>query len=630
MKKQLRRGPLLRAGIVLLALAAALGGCGGRTASAAEENLIGVDLEAEPDKVVITVTASAGLDHFAAAVEARFPDIRLVQDSYMGEFRINEHIARVSNQDWGDLVMMIAGHIPKADMTGMLMDLSTQHFPANYNADALQMDNEGHIYLIPGPLNFNCNIYNKTLLDENGWEVPGSYEELLSLCGTIDKTGIRGYQFVLQDTSIQSYQIYNFCVLSALDTLTHVEGQTWHNQLTAGKEVSLEPMEVSFQDLQRLIDAGMVRPEDMEVTSTIRMERMAGRQAAITPGAISVLHQLNDESTDEFRFMPHFSMTDGRGWLLNLGYYFGANQELRQPGNEKKREAAMKILEFAASEEGQQALIEDDLGMIPATRGAKLPDDPAYDEIRTQVENGHYVMRPTYDMFTPVLETEIAAFIRGETTSGAILEKCGALLKEGAPTKEAIGQAASDFTVLETGLLKADALRSAVGADVALIGMAEANCYVPVGGTRSKLYRGDITQDDVTRISQNTAAEILECARVTITGAELLALLDYGAASAEELAAGGPEGFHPFAVSGLTLDYDLNAGPGARVTGVRLENGGALDPSAVYTVAFLEGALPEELVSGAKRMECSITDALTEYVVNAKTVSPDQKRVRFR
>ena len=145
---------LYKNGILLLTavlwVCVMLGGCTVKK-SGTDENMLGADLESEPDRVVITVTTSVSLEHFAAAVEERFPDIRLVQDSYMGDFRINEHIARVSNRDWGDLVIIAAGLIPKADMSGLLMDLSTQPFPAGYNSNSLQMDHEGHIYLLPGP-----------------------------------------------------------------------------------------------------------------------------------------------------------------------------------------------------------------------------------------------------------------------------------------------------------------------------------------------------------------------------------------------------------------------------------------------------------------------------------------------
>ena len=630
MKSQIHCIKRIIAAALSLVLLAALGGCGDSDVSGVDENLLGANLESDPDKVLITVTASAGLDHFAAAVEEKFPDIRLVQDSYMGEFRINEHIARVTNKDWGDLVLIKAGLIPKADMSGLLMDLSTQPFPSSYNSNALQMDNEGHIYLLPGPLNFNCNIYNKTLFDENGWEVPDSYEELLALCQTIDKTGIRGYQYVLHDTSIQSYQIYNYCVLSALDTLTNVDGQTWHNKLMSGQDVSLEPMDISFQNLRRLIDVGMIRPEDMEVTSDIRLERMVNRQAAISAATSDVLHKLNEESPDEYRFMPHFSMTDGRGWLLNLGYYFGANQELRKPGSEKKLDAAMKILEFVATNEGQQALIADELGILPAIRDTMPLDDPAFGGIKTQVESGRYVMRPTYDMFAPVLETEIAAFIRGETTSDAILEKCQALLKAGAPAKPSVGRASSDFTVLQTGLLKADALRSAADTDVALIGMAEVNCYVPVGGTRSRLYEGEITEDDIIRVSQNQTGASPVCCQASMTGAQLLALLDYGATSAEEQAAGRTNGFHPYAVSGLLLRYHLSGEPGQRISDVQLESGKALDPAAVYSVSFLEGAVPEEYLSDLHKTEYTMFDICFDYIAKKQNVTPEKDRISFR
>ena len=51
-------------------------------------------------------------------------------------------------------------------------------------------------------------------------------------------------------------------------------------------------------------------------------------------------------------FIP--SMGGGQpGWLLSLGYYFGAGKYLEQPENMAKREAVMDILEFISTDEGQ-------------------------------------------------------------------------------------------------------------------------------------------------------------------------------------------------------------------------------------------------------------------------------------
>ena len=89
-------------------------------------------------------------------------------------------------------------------------------------------------------------------------------------------------------------------------------------------------------------------------------------------------------------------MTDGQGWLLNLVYFFGANKDLQQPGNEKKLSAAMEIMNFIASEEGQELLVEDGLGMMPATIDAEIPDDPALAQIHTQIESGRYTVSYTH------------------------------------------------------------------------------------------------------------------------------------------------------------------------------------------------------------------------------------------
>lgn len=613
--------------VCLLAVLGTLWGCSAPDAGA-DGDMLGIP-RSGTNKLTITITCNSRLEHFAGAVEERFPGIRLVQDCYTGQYRNSEHVARIEHNDFGDIIMIKAGHIPKIDMSGQLMDLSAQEFPAGFNANILQADEDGHINLIPGPLSFNCNMYNKTLFAENGWAVPGSYEELLDLCREIDKTGIRGFRNSYFDSASQSYRIYQYCVFSALDTLTQVDGQIWHNKLMAGEKVSLEPMETAFRDLQRMMDIGAVRAEDMDVPFSMNMDAMARREVAIGSGEIDHIRMLNAAGEDEFCFMPHFSMTDGQGWLLNLGYFFGANKELKQPGNETKQKAVMEIMDFIASNEGQMLLVEDGLGMMPATIGAEIPDDPVLEQVCRQIESGRYIMRPTYDMFSSVLESDIGAFIRGETDSKTILDKCSLILEQGPPLDKALGEAEGDFTFLQTGCLKADALRAAAGTDIALIGISEVNGYDPAGGIRTKLYKGPITEDDITRITQSRMDTPFMSMRMSVTGNELLALLEYGATSEREQQDGEADRFHPFAVSGLTLTYDLDKDEGERVSDVALEDGGRLQPDARYTVSYIKGAFPEDRYDGTET-GITVTDAFRNFITAEKKVAADGSRIRFK
>lgn len=593
-----------------------------------DENLLGIQ-QTDSNKITITITCNSKLNHFAAAVEKRFPNIQLVQDCYTGQYRISEHIAHADNNDFGDIIMVKAGHIPKRDLSKQLLDLSTKAFPANFNANILQADEDGHISLIPAPLSFNCNMYNKTLFEENNWQVPKNYKEFLALCQEIDKTGIRGFRNSYFDSASQSYQIYQYCVFSALDTLTQVDGQIWHNKLISGEKVSLKPMETAFQDLQSMIDIGAVRVEDMDVPFNKNMEAMINREVAIGGGEIDHIQLLNSKSSDEFRFMPHFSMTDGQGWLLNLGYFFGANKELQESGNEKKLEAVMEIMSFIASEEGQELLVEDELGMMPATIGAKIPDNPILEQVHKQIESGRYVMRPGYDMFESVLKTEIGAFIRQETKSKSILDKCSLILEQGDSSAEALGEAEEDFTVLQTGCLKADALRAATGTEIALIGISEVNGYDPVGGTRTKLYRGNVTEDDINRITQSRMDMPFMSMSISLTGDELLSLLEYGATSEKEQEEGAVSQFHPFAVSGLKISYRLEEDEGKRVSEVKMEDGSKLQPDVKYTISYIKGTFPKEK-SGEKETGITMTDALKNYIIEEKKVTPDRERISFK
>ena len=613
--------------LCMLAILGTLVGCSAPRESGVDEDLLGMT-PSGPEQMTIIITCNSRLDHFAASVQERFPDIRLVQDCYTGKYRISEHTARIENHDFGDILMVKAGHIPKIDLSDHLMDLSTQRFPAHFNPNILQADEDGQIRLIPGPLSFNCNIYNKTLFEEKGWPVPGNYEELLVLSQKIDSSGIRGFRNSYLDSASQSYQIYQYCVFSALDTLTQVDGQNWHNKLMAGEKISLEPMEAAFQDMQRMMDIGAVRVEDMDVAFSANLEAMKNREVAIGSGEIDHIRTLNSDSKDEFCFMPHFSMTDGQGWLLNLGFFFGANNELKKPENEKKRKAVMELMDFIASEEGQNLLVEDGLGMMPATIGAAIPDDPVLDQIRTQIESGRYIMRPTYDMFSSVLLTDIGAFIRRETDSREILEKCRLILEQGPPPVQALAEAADDFTIPQAGCLKADALRAAAGADIALIGISEVNGYDPAGGTRTKLYKGFVTEDDITRLTQIRMDTPLMIMSVSVTGNELLSLLEYGATSEQEQQDCKVERYHPFAVSGIRLMYHLDEEEGKRVSDVTMEDGGKLQPDALYTISYIKGAFPEGTLDGTET-GITVTDAFRDYVMAEKSIAPDKDRIRF-
>ena len=611
----------------VLMSALVLGGCEKETPEP-DGNLIGSGLEFGSDKILITISNESNnpplaLDHFTAAVEQRCPGVRLVQTGYIGDYENTEYMARVRGGDVSDVVMVKAGRKALADMSPRLMDMSSQVFPGNFNSSSLEKDRDGRIYYIPGPLSLNGIIYNRTLFQERGWEIPKNYQDLMELCQRIDSQGIRGHQYPLNTSSMT---LYAYSVCASLDILTTAEGQGWYGQVLSGEDVTLEPMKRAFDDYAAMIKAGFFLPEDMLVGVKERNDNMIHRRTAMTAGEAGTIRYYNENSQDEFAFLPHFGSGNTGAWMLNLGYYFGANKDLENPGNEDKRQAVLDILEFISTKEGQQALIEDGYGLISSVRGADIPEDPVLDEVHDLIAGGRYIMRPVFYRFNSVLEPGTAAFLKGEVTSESLLEDCREIMDQGAPQPEVLGTAETDFSVLETGLYKAEALREATDTDVALVGMAEVNVVIPKRSTRSRFYKGPVEMDDVLRVANQKNEDPDRCSRALVPGARLLAMLEGGA-----VAEGEEDGhFHPYAVSGLTLTYHLDAPEGGRVSDVKEGDGSQLDPDKIYRVSWLQGALPEEGFSEVEHMELTLAQALENKIRREQTIVPERKAITVK
>ena len=118
------------------------------------------------------------------------------------------------------------------------------------------------------------------------------------------------------------------------------------------------------------------------------------------------------------------------------------------------------------------------------------------------------------------------------------------------------------------GNLIADAMRKAVGADIAI--------------TNGGGIRGDRTYDAGTVLTRKDVLTELPFGNVTVllelSGADVVAALENGVSQVEKTAGRFPQ------VSGLSLVYDPAATAGSRVVSVKV-GGAALDPAKIYRVA---------------------------------------------
>lgn len=67
--------------------------------------------------------------------------------------------------------------------------------------------------------------------------------------------------------------------------------------------------------MRRMMEMGAVRVEDMSVPFNANLEDDVG-QKSLSAAVNDHIRLCSTQAGMNFRFMPHFSMTDGRGWWL--------------------------------------------------------------------------------------------------------------------------------------------------------------------------------------------------------------------------------------------------------------------------------------------------------------------------
>lgn len=533
-----------------------------------------------------------------------YPDIQLELTGYAGANRTGYGWAQMRADDIPD-VFITSQPLDEELIKERLVDLSGYDFVNGFSTALLdQVSIDGGIYLLPASSTMYGIYYNKTLMEERGWQVPASFAELEALCETLREEGMVPGVADARLTGGAFSAVFN---LAKTGWLTTPEGVNWERDFLVGKAAASGMWEDTMGYVQRYIDIGMFQPDPADRrVSTLIEEYLGGRRAMFCAASYAVSDTVIPGSGDELGLMPYISEDGSKNiYMYSPSSYIGISSRLTQPGNEKKLEDAVKLLSLLYSPEGQAAFISEGAPcVLSVLERAAIPEDALiYDAHQAMGEGRAFPM--TYTGWENVLSDMGQAFkewFRGE--NGMDGPKCIARMDElqssylNAREEVYFCQSTADFTMEETARLVGKALGSAVGADAAMVpylsgtpGEAELRA-----GVTGKLYQG--------RINTDVAASI-----VPGTGGSY-AILSMTGAQAKELAAAG----FGLAGDGEPFPYVLVA-----------KGGGELEDGAAYQVAFPMGGYAEEagLAYSARVEEGSLQAFLRAWLEEQKTVSPD-------
>lgn len=545
-----------------------------------------------------------GYEQFLELAAQAYPDIELEFTPYMGANRTGYSWAQMRADDIPDI--FITSQILDSGLAEeRLIDLSGYSFINDFSTSILdQVAIDGGVYLLPVNNAMYGIFYNKTLMEEHGWQVPSTFAELEALCGEIREAGLIPGVVGTHLTGGAFSAVLN---LAKTSWLTTPEGVSWERDFLSGSATAEGMWEGTMDYVQKYIDIGMFTPDPKDRNNVdLILDYLGNRKSVFFTTTMTVNITELPDTGDKLGIMPYISQNGSKNiYMCSPTSYIGLSKRLTQPGNEKKLENAVKLLSLLFSPEGQAAFITDQTPCLLSVLGsaAVVEDSLIYDAKQALQDGRAFPM--TYAGWEGVLADMGQAYkdwFRG--VNGMDGPKCIARMDELQSgylnNQETVYfcQSTADFTIEETARLVGKALGSAVGADAAIIpydGSNRDSGGVLTCGVTGKLYQDRINSEVSNSICPGSDGEY---ALLTMTGAQ-----------AKELAAAGFD----MAGSGSPFPYVL-------VT----RSGGELEDGGAYQVAFLIGSYTEEagLAYSARIEKGSVRTFLRNWLTEQKTASP--------
>lgn len=610
----------------ILSLTLALGllsGCTEKKNTVQQDILTQKVTEDNRTKITVLVKYAFEINSFEKAVESKFPDIDLVQvGNYTHNMGTAEYAARLEHDDLTDIVMTWPLDVGEEYWSERLLDLGGMPFTSNYNLSTLDtITRNGKLYYLPGPAQIRGIVYNKTLFAENGWTVPNNYEEFKTLCKTIEDSGIRSIQLGFKNSEVLNTAFVGY---SYSDCFSKPSDNQFLYDYNLGKGSFGDHFKPALNTFQNMIDAGIWKPEDLDISYPEREQMLFNRQCAMVEDSVLLTRMGYDYSgnTDEFGLMPFFNPSDESDWArLYMVCYIGLNKHLAEPQNKKQFDIVMKLMDFISTPEGQEALSGDTGAMFSSLIGMPPPNIPEIDDLVSALNHGRYSVFPTLKNAQDALHEGLAGMLRGDITQDELIQMVDQqnLNPPTSVLDNILGKSTEDFTLMETGNFITDAMREWSECDIALFMDNGKDGRYNGKGVSASLYKGDVTTLDILRILPDLKhGEDGTLWKISMTGTDLLNTLEHSI-----VVDNSSKGWFYY-FSGLKATYNPVSEPGTRISEITTSDGKSIEPEKIYTIAVMDKTVPDEFLKSCEKTGVTIEQILSEAVSKSGTISPSK------
>lgn len=240
----------------------------------------------------------------------------------------------------------------------------------------------GSTYALPGISWFEGIYFNKQLFEENNIELPTTFDEYIAVCKKLQGLGIKPLA-----AGLKSWEplLKNSMAFVAAEYLSTEEGKDFGSNLRDGKATLDGNWNQYLEKWSEMISEGIYESKMTGIDHDQALEEFATGKAAMFCSGPWDLETIQAKNPDlQIDMMPFYGIKKSEGWLIGgPGCGFSVNE------NSKNKEAAMKVLEAIATEEGQKALWENNQGGSSYLTGVTFDLPEAYNSASSALEAGN-------------------------------------------------------------------------------------------------------------------------------------------------------------------------------------------------------------------------------------------------
>ncbi len=234
-------------------------------------------------------------------------------------------------------------------------------------------------------------IYNTQIFEEQGIEVPQTWDELIAACETLSAAGITPFYATFKDDWTVAQGWYDYTIGGSLDLVEFFDALAEEGaDVGAGSDVSFE--EGFAEPIARMAELTTYTNEDAASRAyndgNLAFAKGEAAMYLQGPWALTEIEKTSPEL--ELGTFP-LPMTDSRDDLA-----IRVNMDLAAmiPEESRHKEAARDFLEFLYQPENIEAYNESQLGFTP-TEGSPPPSDPRVEGMTTYYEEGRFYQGPS-------------------------------------------------------------------------------------------------------------------------------------------------------------------------------------------------------------------------------------------